>query len=457
MVASVVRVGALGLLLATATGPVAAQVVPNADQIVPDAAQTVPDAAPVVPAAGQTVPVAAPGTVGVHTQALDLQGFSAVDVSVRPRATVTVGVLRLAAGSILDPRGLEGTAALFAETVRRSVKPASRAFRLTAHTDRAEMRFTLSAPPEVFPGAWNALVDAVFDAPVTVQAAEEARAATLSTLAFQAGSPVGEFEALLAEALSRGDSEWARPVTGDASTVGRLMVEDLEAFRRTAVSRGGAAAALVTGPGFVAAYPELRPPAGGPPLHTTPDAAMDQTVAVTFVERDITNAWVAVAWPVTGTASRSAMDFLAHLLEETLDPDPPESDRFLVRVTVDRVPSGLALIVRAAVLPESAERWRGRIVEALEEFRAREMNPDFLGWRRRRFRTALLLRAAEPELDALRRAQDLATLGRVRDLSTEVWGLDGPSLLGAARALGPPTILIMGPDLSRPDLDGPRG
>jgi hypothetical protein len=163
--------------------------------------------------------------------------------------------------------------------------------------------------------------------------------------------------------------------------------------------------------------------------------------------QDITNSWIAVAWPVAPGVSRTSLEFLAHLLAELLDPNPPDPDRYSLDVHIEDTPEGPVVMVEAAVFPEAADRWEARILSAVDRLAGRTMDEDFLGWRRRRFRTARLLAESRPEEEAVRIARDLVRSGAPRALSIEIWDLDAQDLNQAARALGEPRILRLGPDL----------
>jgi hypothetical protein len=101
------------------------------------------------------------------------------------------------------------------------------------------------------------------------------------------------------------------------------------------------------------------------------------------------------------------------------------------------------------VVPEAAAGWETRILGAVERLATEAPAEDFFRWRRRRFRAERLLVESAPEVEARRITADLLRDGRSRDLGVEIWGLDGQELLRAARSLGPPRILVLGPDLGQ--------
>jgi hypothetical protein len=154
-----------------------------------------------------------------------------------------------------------------------------------------------------------------------------------------------------------------------------------------------------------------------------------------------------VAYPAPGDLPRTRLELIAHLLEEELDPTPPDPDRYSVDVRLEETPGGPVLVVEAAVFPEATARWEGRITGAVRRLAEEPIPEDFFSWRRRRFRTARLLEEAAPEAEAARMTADLLRDGVVRDLGLEIWGLTAAAVVETARALGEPRIFVLGPDL----------
>jgi hypothetical protein len=105
--------------------------------------------------------------------------------------------------------------------------------------------------------------------------------------------------------------------------------------------------------------------------------------------------------------------------------------------------------VEASVVPEAAAAWEARILGAVESLARSAMPEDFFRWRRRRFRAERLLEESAPEAEASRLTADLLRDGTTRDLGVEIWDLGPQDLQAAARSLGAPRILILGPDLGQ--------
>lgn len=423
-------------------------------------ATSLPGVAPAPAAAqlpGDTLPRAAdttPATPAPDPLLEDLRSrYAHVAVSPHAHGTLVGVVLRLSAGADRDPPGREGAAHLLArvreEQAEELLDPARAT--LTARVERGATVYTLLAVPDAWPGTLAAVDSLVFEAPVPPARVDRQRARLGETLRFESGSPVRTFEDEAASLLTEAGSPWAAPVRGTPASVDALTTEALEAWHRDHARRGDAVVALA-GPLEPATATTGRedPPVGDPGVGTggpTPRVAWRVGDRVALVQ-EVTSGWLAVAWPAPDTVPRTAMELLAHLLEEELDPVPPDPDRYDVEVEVLDAPGGPVLQLRATLLPEALLRWEERVLAAVTALAREPMEPDFFRWRRRRFRTARLLAEAAPEAEADRMTRDLAAQGRARDLDRAIWGLDSSGLLAAVRALGEPRILLLGPDLA---------
>ncbi|MDP2957614.1 MAG: hypothetical protein Q8N53_14405 [Longimicrobiales bacterium] len=381
-----------------------------------------------------------PGSVAALQET---SGYGQRAVSSHIHGTIVAVALRLHAGSQDDPEGFAGTAWLLArvleDQVKRTLGPSQGVF--TAQVERATTVFTLLAEPSAWASAW-AIADAVlFDTPIDAGLLDSHKAALLDQLEFEAGSPFGDFEAEAAGLLAEPGSPFSRPPRGTAESLPGVGPGTLEAYR-SAFHRRDLAAQAIVGP-LPPENPSARSPAAERP---TPDIAWVTGDRV-FLARDVTNTWIAVAYPAPAALPRTHLEVVAHLLEEELDPTPPAADRYDVDVRLQETPHGSVLVVEASVLPEAAAAWEERILAAVEGLASEPIGEDFFRWRRRRFRAARLLEESAPEVEARRITADMLREARVRDLGVEIWSLDARALLSAARSLGPPRVFLMGPDL----------
>lgn len=366
--------------------------------------------------------------------------------SVSPHAhgTAVAVALRLHAGSQDDQEGFEGTAWLLGRVLedqaRRVLDPADGV--LTVTVERATTTFTLLALPDAWERAWARVDALVFDHPLDGALLERHRAELLERLAFEAGSPFRDFETEAAELLAEPGSPFARPPRGTPSSVASVSPLSLELYRSSFFRRDAAVQAVV---GPVAADGEAPPPPASPPVADVAWLTGDRASLV----QDVTSTWIAVAYPAPSDLPRTRLELVAHLLEEELDPTPPPPDRYSLDVRLEETPRGPVLVVEASVFPEAAQLWEERILGVVRRLAGEPMGEDFFRWRRRRFRAARLLEESAPEAEARRITADLLRDGRARDLGVEIWALDAAALQAAAGALGPPRILLLGPDLGQ--------
>ncbi|MHB1194587.1 MAG: peptidase M16 family protein [Longimicrobiales bacterium] len=394
--------------------------------------------------------------LAVAVLGLALRPLSAQEVEAHvPRAvshhahgTAVALALRIPAGSQDDAPGLEGTAWLLARVLEDQVAWAleSAPAVFSASVERATTVFTLVADPSAWEQAWSIADSVLLHAPLDPGLVERHRSALLETLAFEVGSPYREFEDVAAALLAEPGSPWARPPRGTAASLAALGTAELERYRARHLGRDVGACAVV---GPVPLELPSTPSHAAPPDPPVPADAAWVTGDRVILARDVTSTWVVVAYPAPSDLPRTHLELAAHLLEEELDPTPPAPDRYSVDVRIEETRGGPVLLVEASVVPEAAARWEARIVGAVERMATEPLAEDFFRWRRRRFRTERLLAESAPEAEARRITADLLRDGRVRDLGVEIWGLEARTLSDAARSLGPPRILVLGPDLGQ--------
>lgn len=373
-------------------------------------------------------------------------GYAHSAAADHPRGTMVAVALRLPVGSRHDQAGIEGTAWLLAQVLRDAAAARLDAARTTldASVGRSHTVFTLLTVPDGWQRAWRVVDSVLFGDGIDPALLEAHREALLERLAFERGAPVRLFEREALGLLGGVDNPWSRPLRGTEESVSAVGVMSLELLHRGHYRREAAAVA-VAGP--VGVPTSDRRPSAEPPPPPSEGPAWHVGDRI-LLEREVTNSWIAAAYPVDPHVSRTALELVAHLVLEELDPVPPDPARYSVDVRLENAPGGPVLMVEASVLPEAADRWEARIVEAVAGLSDAPLQGDFFRWRRRRFRTVRLLEETAPEREARRMTADLLRTGVARDLSTEIWRLDPEAVREAAAALGEPRILRMGPDLT---------
>jgi predicted Zn-dependent peptidase len=368
--------------------------------------------------------------------------FTAIEA--RPGATVTALSFALPTGSHQDPPGQEGSAWLLGRTlsleIGRSLAPGG--FDLSVRVGSATTTVTVLVPPERRLAALRAVDSVLFATSISQEAVTRARADALAALAFESGAPGAEFEAATVAMLGRDDPTWGRPLRGNAAALAQVDRSGLERFRRDHYLRSATAFAAV---GVV--DPTIAPRELGGARPKEPLAPPWQSTDRTILIRDVTSSWISVAYPVAPGVARTPLEFVAHLLREQLHHDPPDPDLFEASVSIEEVPAGRALVVRATVTPEASERWEATILGTVRSLAERHTGADGFRWGRRRFRSERLTSEDAPEAVARRVASDLLRDGFARALRAEIWALDPDALAEAVAGLGPPRIVVLGPDL----------
>jgi hypothetical protein len=155
-----------------------------------------------------------------------------------------------------------------------------------------------------------------------------------------------------------------------------------------------------------------------------------------------------VGYPVAPGTDPTALELLIHRIREELITDPPAPGLFSAQVHMVYRGDRPILLIEAAVSPEATDEWEARILRSTHMLSGEILDPEFFGWHRRRFRATHLMEEMAPESEGRRLAFDLLRDGRIRDLPTEIDALEPDDMARAAVALGPPRILVLGPDLA---------
>lgn len=427
--------GGLALLLATAVGPARGQVPPDSAP---------PEPPPPPPTGGW-------------------QAWAAVP---HPWCTVVALTVVLPTGGAEDPPGRSGTARLLGELSADAVRQrlGEDGLRVEARVDRGRTVYRVLAVPEAWNRAYGALESVLFTGPTPSEGLAEERASLQAELTFEAGSPVREFEGELYRMLSgAGATTWSRDPRGTVASLDSITPADLGTYRRRHYDRGRAVLSVVgaVDPDEVSRTVVGRMADGAPEAgehgamvaarETPPGPAGPAWAEADRIRlvRDVTSGWIGAAYPVDPSVPRTAVEMLLQRARSELITNPPAPGLFSAEVALQELPGGESVIlIRAAVLPDAVDRWETRILDTMARVSAERLQPDFFRFHRRRFRNLRLTEDASPEVEGLRAALDLRRDGRLRDLGADIWGLDSDALAGAAATLGPPRVLVFGPDLA---------
>jgi len=423
------------LVLATLHGEVAAQVAPDSSAV-----DRVPAAEPTPPPTG---------------------GWGAYGVMSHSWSTVAALTVVLPAGGAQDPEDRGGTAWLLGNTVRDAVvqRLEGSTAEVTVRVGRGHTVYQVLTSPDDWEPAYDALEDALFEGTLDPRDLDRDRVSLQAVMAFEAGAPVREFELEAYRALGGQASSWSRDPRGTSASLTNVTAADLATYRSRHYAREGAVftiagaadadqvARAVTGQPRASA--SGRPFFGVAEPRSAPDGpAWIEGERIRLV-RDVTSGWISAAFPVDPATPRTPVEFIVHRVRSELMTDPPAPGLFSMEIELQPLPTGDdALVVRAAVLPDALGSWERRILETTARMAGELLEPGFLQFHRRTFRNVRLVEDATPEAEGLRGALDLLRDGRIRDLPTEIRSLDGASVQQAGASLGPPRVLVLGPDLA---------
>jgi len=159
----------------------------------------------------------------------------------------------------------------------------------------------------------------------------------------------------------------------------------------------------------------------------------------------VINSWTAAAFPISSAVPRTHLEFVAHILEERLDPYPPADGVFGITAEVRDLTRGPALVLVGTFRPDVGGGWEDEYATRVAELVAAAPPSPFFEGFLKRFRAVSLLAESSPEAEARRLAVELGA-GRIpRDLGAELRSLDPAAITSAAGQLGPPRMLRFGP------------
>jgi len=401
-------------------------------------AQVVPPDSTTPPPATTPPPPPPPGDTVANLQ-----------VVTRSRAPVEAMAIAFPRGSGSDPEGAPGATALLARALEGELlrRFEGESVLVGSVVEPGRTTLSLAAPQDRLESVWRTARE-ILETPLPDAAVEAARAALLGPLRFERGAPVRLFELEFDRLLLGVTHPWARPAQGTEAGLQAVTPGMLREMQTRWIRLSEARMAVVgpeTPEGVARLIGHRDEPAVGPSPETPPSAVGDGEGRRMVLEREVVNAWVAVAWPVAPGTPRTSLEFTAHVITELLAPSLSDPGLFSLTARVDDLPDGPVLRVVAAVQPGGARGWEERILRAMVGLGEEPPAGDFLALFRRRFASQVLLRESFPEAEAARRAGDLVRSGVARDLAAELHALGGQDIALVMAALGSPRILLYGP------------
>lgn len=364
---------------------------------------------------------------------------------------VAVEVL-VAAGPADEPEGKAGLAYLAARTVVAPILPLldSLGARLETAAAKDALTFTLIAAPDVWEDASRMLLVALFRDPPERQWMTRQQTAILAELTARASNPADAAMRVTDRAVYGEDHPWGRSTVGSAESIRRLAMPDVDEFLRSHVTSQRAVIAVVGPVDAASARLHLRgyfdPTTALPPQEWVPPEPAETIVRTDY--NSITT-WVAVSYPFGVNADLEALEFLARVTTDELSFSPSRSSVFNARGDVIPRRAGGELRFQVVAPPEEAERWAERVRELVERTTLDPGMADAYPLRLRRYRGERLHDLATPEARARWLARQLLVTGRARAIDLDLEDMTITRLRGAVRALGAPTVVLLGPILER--------
>ncbi|HEX2091798.1 MAG TPA: hypothetical protein VHG28_05315 [Longimicrobiaceae bacterium] len=370
-----------------------------------------------------------------------------------PGTPVVAMEVLVAAGPADEAPEQAGLAYLTARAATAPVRPIldSLGARLTVQAYKDALSFTLIAAPDTWNAASRTLLVALFRDPADSVATLRERGAIRAELVGREASPADALAREVDAAVFGPDHPWGRPAVGYSSTVETLTVTDVDNFLRTYLVPERSVVAVM-GPvdeartrdhlGVFFTGGSWRIPEAAPP-----------TPLESAVRRDYNSitTWIAASYRFPVDADEEAIRLLADLAVEGLSFDPSRRSVYNARSEVLRRIGGGELRLQIVVPPGEVEAWAPRLHAAIARYAEQPLAPSMLADRVRRHRGRRLRELDTPEARAQAAARGLL-LGRVPSARlAELERLNADRLQAAARLLGEPTLVFLGPFLDSSD------
>ena len=371
-------------------------------------------------------------------------------LAIRPEPGTPVVAMEvlIAAGPADEPDGKSGLAYLASRTVVAPIVP--RLDSVGAHLDitagKDALTFTLIASPDVWEEASRLLLVALFRDPPEREWMLRQQRAISDELTGRESNPADAAVRATDAAVFGADHPWGRSTVGTPASVARLTMPDVDLFLRTFVTARRAVIAIV-GPvdvtrarNHVSTFADLSQP-----LPTLELERPDPADAVVRRDYNSITTWVSVSYPLPPQLDLEAVQFVARLAMDELGFSPLRQSVFNVKGEVIPRRVGGELRLEVVSPPEEAAGWAARVRDLVEEVSVEQMLPEVFEFRLRRFRGERLHALASPEDRARELARQLLVGGTTRPLGQDLDAMTGARVRAAARSLGPPSIVFLGP------------
>jgi predicted Zn-dependent peptidase len=387
--------------------------------------------------------------LGVFWTAGQAYGQERIVVLTEPGTPVVATEVLLAVGPANEEAGRSGLAYLSARSVLAQVQARldtlGAVASATPHKDG--LSISVIAAPDAWERATRDVILALFRDPPDSLAIARERRAIASDLRGRVANPADAATREMDQAFFGATHPWGRPTVGTPQSVERLTFTQVDDFLSEHFSPERALVAVVGPVEATEALAHLRPLIGsGPaaPVQMLPFRSSERPVRREY--NSITT-WVTASYRFPEGGDTEALRFLTYLATEALSFSPAQ--RSVYDVWSDVVPrvGGGEIRLQVVIPPEEAAEWAERMEEAMAEVATSSMLDDVFENHLRRFRGLRLLRLTAPEDRAREIARQLLVEGRMVGIAPELDEMTPERVRAAARSLGSPTIVLLGPTL----------
>lgn len=370
-------------------------------------------------------------------------------VLTEPGTPVVATELLLTVGPLDEKEAEVGITYLAARSAIAPVTTAldSLGARVTITPQKDALSISVVAAPDAWQEATTAVLDALFRAPPQREAVARERRDIANELRGRAANPADAATAEADQAFFGLGHPWGRPTVGTPGSIERVPIEDVEQFLRANFTPDRTLAAVAGPVDEADAREHLLPLLGS----TAPAAVeVDPFRPAERVVREPYNSittWVTASFPFPETADEEAIRFLGHLAAEALSYAPSRRSVYNVTSQVRPRVGGGELRLQLVVPPEEAEEWEELVEETVDALAERTFLPDVFDNHLRRYRGERLMALISPEDRAHEAARQLLVEGRYTGLVPDLTEISQARVREAARSIGAPTIVLLGPVL----------
>lgn len=366
-----------------------------------------------------------------------------------PGTPVVASELLLATGPLDEEEGTEGITYLAARSVTAPILADldSLGAVLSINPQKDAISFTVIAAPDAWEEATALLVEALFRDPPLAATVDRERRAVAEELRGRSANPADAATREADQAFFGLGHPWGRPTVGTPGSIERLLFEEVQAHLRDNFTPDRVFAA-VAGP--VEEREVMRHLVGllgstvPAPLEVDPYRPAERPVREDY--NSITT-WVTASYAFPETADLEAIRFAAYLASEELSFSPSQRSIYNVASEVEPRAGGGEVRLQVVIPPEETEAWEERISEVLENLASQTMPRDVFDMHLRRFHGIRVLALMSPEDRAHEAARQLLVAGRFDGLVPDLSEMTQQRVRDAARSLGDPTIVLLGPVL----------